>query len=60
MTLKLLNIYKDHGIPFLTEPQDQTEGLKRCAVQLQKETPLGLIDDICGNDVEKGLAGLCR
>ena len=54
-------IYQENGIPFETEPrQDSTEGHKKCAVQLQKETPLGLVDDFCGNEVEKGLAGLCR
>ncbi len=54
-------MYQENGIPFETEPrQDTTEGHKKCAVQLQKETPVGLVDDFCGNEVEKGLAGLCR
>ena len=36
------------------------KGNNKCRVQLQKETPVGLVDDICGNEVENGHAGLCR
>jgi E3 Ubiquitin Ligase RBR C-terminal domain len=36
------------------------KGNIKCRVQLQKETPVGLVDDICGNEVENGHAGLCR
>lgn len=40
-----------------------SEGAKafvRCPVQLQRETPSGLVDVVCSNDVEDGHAGLCR
>lgn len=53
------DLLQENGIPFVTEPQESGE-IKKCAVQLQKETPLGLVDDICSNEVEKGMAGLCR
>ena len=53
------NSEQENNINFVTEPEGE-EMPKRCHVQLQKETPIGLIDDICGNDVEKGFAGLCR
>lgn len=33
---------------------------KKCPVMLQKETPAGLSDSVCSNDVNKGHAGLCR
>jgi E3 ubiquitin-protein ligase RNF31 len=32
----------------------------RCPIQLQKETPSGLVDTVCNNDVAEGHAGLCR
>jgi hypothetical protein len=52
---------QENNIEFITEPEvREGHGNSRCAVQLQKETPVGLVDDICGNDVEEGFAGLCR
>ncbi|PSN46286.1 hypothetical protein C0J52_12853 [Blattella germanica] len=39
--------------------QDNGEILK-CLVQLQRETPAGLIDAVCNGDVLDGHAGLCR
>ena len=37
------------------------EGLKpKCPIQLQKESPSGLVDTICNNDIIEGHAGLCR
>ncbi|XP_011501181.1 PREDICTED: E3 ubiquitin-protein ligase RNF31-like [Ceratosolen solmsi marchali] len=35
-------------------------GQRRCAMQLQKETPAGVVDTICNADVIEGHAGLCR
>ena len=55
-------LLKDNGIEFQTESavaDDQTAN-KRCLVQLQRETPTGFVDDTCGNEVEQGMAGLCR
>ncbi|CAH4006462.1 unnamed protein product [Pieris brassicae] len=33
---------------------------KRCPIQLQRETPTGLVDTTCGNEVASGNAGLCK
>lgn len=35
-------------------------GEHKCRVQLQKETPAGVVDSICNSDVVEGHAGLCR
>jgi len=32
----------------------------RCPIQLQKETPSGLVDTVCNGDVADTHAGLCR
>lgn len=32
----------------------------RCPIQLQRETPAGLVDGICGADVPPKHAGLCK
>lgn len=40
-------------------PADEADS-KRCQVPEQKETPEGLVDDICGRSVLQGNAGLCR
>jgi len=32
----------------------------KCPIQLQKETPSGLVDTVCSNEVPDGHAGLCR
>jgi len=56
----LQRLLRDHGIEFETEPAEEASDRKKCVVQLQKDTPVGLMDDICGNDIEPGLAGLCR
>lgn len=50
---------------------DEPEGMKpienpdgtvsyKCPVQVQRETPSGLVDSLCKQTVEKGQAGLCR
>ena len=54
---ELQQLLRDHSIIFDTE---EPSGVRRCKVQLQKETPTGLVDAICGNDVPDGHAGLCR
>lgn len=36
------------------------EGSTRCPVQLQRETPTGLIDTTCGSEVPPNYAGLCK
>lgn len=32
----------------------------RCPIQLQRETPTGLVDGICGSDTPPNYAGLCK
>uniref|UniRef100_A0A0P4ZW10 E3 ubiquitin-protein ligase RNF31 n=1 Tax=Daphnia magna TaxID=35525 RepID=A0A0P4ZW10_9CRUS len=56
----LQQLLTEHGVPFMTEPPDSTENPKQCAVQLQRETSDGLVDDVCSNEVKEGQAGLCR
>ncbi|XP_063229781.1 LOW QUALITY PROTEIN: E3 ubiquitin-protein ligase lubel [Bacillus rossius redtenbacheri] len=59
----LQRLLREHNVAFDTELPDTIKeagvGLK-CLVQLQKETPAGLVDDICKNEVQEGHAGLCR
>lgn len=54
-----------NSIDFDTEaPPPSNEGgakaIVKCLVQLQKETPSGLVDAVCNNEVPDGHAGLCR
>ncbi|XP_046654930.1 E3 ubiquitin-protein ligase lubel-like [Daphnia pulicaria] len=56
----LQKLLTEHGVPFMTEPHDSTEGPKQCVVQLQRETSEGLVDDVCSNEVKEGQAELCR
>ncbi|XP_044726520.1 E3 ubiquitin-protein ligase lubel isoform X1 [Chrysoperla carnea] len=37
-----------------------TNAITKCIVQLQKETPTGIIDSICNNEVYPTTDGLCR
>lgn len=39
---------------------EAAEGTTRCPVQLQRETPTGLVDTTCGNEVPPNYAGLCK
>lgn len=58
---KLLN---DHKIKYdgsvSVEKEDNASAILRCLVPLQTETPTGLVDTVCNNDVSPGQAGLCR
>lgn len=58
-------------MPFKTAPDDDLnedssgDGAKailtmKCPVPIQKETPTGLVDTICKNDVPVDHAGMCR
>lgn len=59
---------KLHEIPFNNQPSDAApaesdEGAKavlKCPMPIQKETPTGLVDTVCKNDVPNNHAGLCR
>ncbi|XP_025833918.1 uncharacterized protein LOC108736579 isoform X3 [Agrilus planipennis] len=61
---ELQHLLKEHRISFDTEvPGDKEENataVLKCSVSLQKETPAGLIDSVCNNEVSPGQAGLCR
>lgn len=51
-----------NDVDFDTEPQ-MTEGAKaivKCPIQLQKETPSGLVDTVCNSEVPDAHAGMCR
>ncbi|XP_014615373.1 PREDICTED: uncharacterized protein LOC106793178 isoform X6 [Polistes canadensis] len=54
---QLQQLLKDNGINYDTEGPT---GERKCKVQLQKETPGGVVDTICNSDVVEGQAGLCR
>ncbi|KAK0182045.1 hypothetical protein PV327_000216 [Microctonus hyperodae] len=54
---QLQNLLKENGIEFNTK---NVMGDRKCKVQLQKETPTGVIDTICNVDVIENHAGLCR
>lgn len=57
-----------HDIKFNVRPEDALDGadadgagaLPKCPIPIQKETPTGLVDTICQNDVDKDQAGMCR
>ncbi|KAG5679700.1 hypothetical protein PVAND_009250 [Polypedilum vanderplanki] len=60
---ELQSLLTINNIPFDTEPSIAGDGAKaytKCPMQLQKETPSGLVDTICNGDVADGHAGLCR
>ncbi|XP_029170932.1 uncharacterized protein LOC114940417 isoform X2 [Nylanderia fulva] len=54
---QLQQLLKENGIDYDTEGP---VGERKCKVQLQKETPTGVVDAICNSDVVEGHAGLCR
>ncbi|XP_054014611.1 E3 ubiquitin-protein ligase lubel isoform X1 [Hylaeus anthracinus] len=54
---QLQQLLKDNGIEYDT---DGPAGERKCKVQLQKETPTGVVDAVCNSDVVEGHAGLCR
>lgn len=39
---------------------DNATVIAKCPIPIQKETPTGLVDTICQNDVEPNQAGICR
>ncbi|XP_024870635.1 uncharacterized protein LOC112453867 isoform X9 [Temnothorax curvispinosus] len=54
---QLQQLLRENGIGYDTEGP---VGERRCKVQLQKETPTGVVDAVCNSDVVEGHAGLCR
>ncbi|KAF5269138.1 hypothetical protein FQR65_LT02438 [Abscondita terminalis] len=61
---ELQKLLQEHQIPFDTEAAHEKEenaaAILKCLVPLQKETPAGLVDSMCNNEVTPGQAGLCR
>lgn len=57
-----------HNVDFKTEAEndltedsgDGAKAITKCPIPIQKETPTGLVDTICKNDVPAGHAGMCR
>lgn len=39
---------------------DGAKAITKCPIPIQKETPTGLVDTICKNDVPVNHAGMCR
>ncbi|KAL7301634.1 hypothetical protein TKK_0005641 [Trichogramma kaykai] len=54
---QLQKLLREHEVAYDTAGPS---GPRRCRVQLQKETPAGMVDAVCGNDVPESHAGLCR
>lgn len=44
----------------VTYETEAAEGNARCPVQLQRETPTGLVDTTCGSETPPNYAGLCK
>ncbi|XP_032690922.1 uncharacterized protein LOC116853802 isoform X2 [Odontomachus brunneus] len=54
---QLQQLLQENGVDYDT---NGPAGERKCKVQLQKETPTGLVDAVCNSDVVEGHAGLCR
>lgn len=69
--LKLYSIFQMNNIKFDTEPLEglindnveverMTRSRRLCPMPIQKETPSGLTDTVCKEDIEENQAGLCK
>ncbi|XP_020284308.1 uncharacterized protein LOC109854998 isoform X3 [Pseudomyrmex gracilis] len=54
---QLQQLLRENGIEYDTKGP---VGERKCKMQLQKETPTGVVDAVCNSDVVEGHAGLCR
>ncbi|XP_026325307.1 uncharacterized protein LOC113234215 isoform X2 [Hyposmocoma kahamanoa] len=54
---ELQTLLQMNNVKYETET---AEGNARCPVQLQRETPTGLVDTTCGSEVPPNYAGLCK
>ncbi|XP_059060385.1 E3 ubiquitin-protein ligase lubel [Achroia grisella] len=55
---ELQTLLQMNNVTYETEaPEGSTN---RCPIQLQRETPTGLVDGVCGNDVPPLHGGLCK
>ncbi|XP_014477646.1 PREDICTED: uncharacterized protein LOC106746037 isoform X1 [Dinoponera quadriceps] len=56
--VQLQQLLRENSVDYDTDGPGAGE--RKCKVQLQKETPTGLVDAVCNSDVVEGHAGLCR
>lgn len=47
-----------NNVTFETQAAEGSIG--RCPIQLQRETPGGLVDGVCGSEAPPNFAGLCK
>ncbi|XP_028127889.1 E3 ubiquitin-protein ligase lubel isoform X1 [Diabrotica virgifera virgifera] len=58
---ELEKLLKDNKIEYrLDNDEDNASAVLKCMIPLQKETPTGLLDTVCNNEVTPGQSGLCR
>ncbi|XP_063922547.1 E3 ubiquitin-protein ligase lubel isoform X3 [Zophobas morio] len=61
---ELQRLLKEHHVHFDTDApadkEDNASAAAKCAIPLQRETPSGLVDTVCNNEVTPGQGGLCR
>lgn len=50
--------FQMNNVTYETEATESSNN--RCPIQLQRETPTGLVDTTCGNEVQANQAGLCK
>ncbi|CAH0748826.1 unnamed protein product [Diatraea saccharalis] len=55
---QLQTLLQMNNVPYETEVPEG--GSNRCPIQLQRETPTGLVDGICGSEAPPKHAGLCK
>jgi len=55
----LQKLLKTNNVEYLTEAKDGVDS-RRCRVQVQKETPDGMVDGVCDEEAPKGFAGNCK
>ncbi|KAJ8726487.1 hypothetical protein PYW07_001185 [Mythimna separata] len=55
---ELQTLLQMNNVTYETNAAEGSAG--RCPVQLQRETPTGLVDGTCGNEAPNNYAGLCK
>ncbi|XP_032529492.2 E3 ubiquitin-protein ligase lubel isoform X1 [Danaus plexippus] len=55
---ELQTLLQMNNVTYETEASENNTG--RCPIQLQRETPGGLVDTVCGSEVKAKNAGLCK
>ncbi|CAG9827831.1 unnamed protein product [Diabrotica balteata] len=61
---ELEKLLKDNKVEYRLDvnqgAEDNASAVMKCLIPLQKETPTGLLDTVCNNEVTPGQSGLCR